>query len=155
MRIPSRYSGGRSRELKLELTPMIDCVFLLMIYFIWSSSFAVVEDVLPSQLSVAAGTGQTTTNDPPPPEADFDNVIVRVLFTGGADPAWTVNNTPVGSLEELRGQLAGIAGIKRDAPVILHPDPEVDLGHVIEVYDLARIVGFEKVQFAASKGLGK
>jgi biopolymer transport protein ExbD len=151
MRVPSRYSGGRSRELKLELTPMIDCVFLLMIYFIWTSSFGIVEDVLPSRLSVIAGTGQTTTNQPPPPEADFDNVVVRVIHTG-AEPAWTVNSTPVGSLEELRGQLAAIAGVKRDAPVILHPDPEVDLGHVIEVYDLARLAGFEKVQFAASQG---
>ncbi len=149
MRIPSRYNG-QTRELKLELTPMIDCVFLLMVYFIWTSSFGIVEEVLPSRLSVAAGTGQTTTDEPPPPEADFDNVIVRVLFTG-AEPAWTVNNTPVGSLEELRGQLAAIAAIKRDAPVILHPDPEVDLGHVIEVYDIARVVGFEQVQFAASK----
>jgi biopolymer transport protein ExbD len=129
---------------------MIDCVFLLMVYFIWTSSFDVVENVLPSRLSIAAGTSQTPTNEPPPPEADFDDVIVRVLYTG-AEPAWTVNETPVGSLDDLRGQLATIAGIKRDAPVILHPDPEVDLGSVIEVYDLARIVGFERVQFAASR----
>lgn len=152
MKIPSRYSGGKGRELKLELTPMIDCVFLLMVYFIWTSSFGIVEDILPSRLSVAAGTSQTPTNEPPPPEADFENVVVRVLHTG-AEPAWTVNSVPVGSLEELRGQLATIAGIKRDAPVILHPDPEVDLGYVIEVYDLARVVGFERVQFAASKPL--
>jgi biopolymer transport protein ExbD len=152
MRIPSRYSSGRARELKLELTPMIDCVFLLMVYFIWTSGFGIVENILPSRLSVAAGTSQTPTNEPPPPEADFDNIIVRILYTG-RDPAWTVNETPVGSLEDLRGQLASIAGIKRDAPVILHPDPEVDLGSVIEVYDLARIVGFAKVQFAASKSV--
>jgi biopolymer transport protein ExbD len=152
MRIPSRYSSGRARQLKLELTPMIDCVFLLMVYFIWTSSFAIVENILPSRLSVAAGTSQTPTTDPPPPEADFDNVIVRILYTG-RDPAWTVNESPVGSLEDLRGQLASIAGIKRDAPVILHPDPEVDLGSVIEVYDLSRLVGFEKVQFAASRSV--
>lgn len=150
MRIPSRYNG-KSRELKLELTPMIDCVFLLMVYFIWTSSFGIVEEVLPSRLSVAAGSGQTTIDEPPPPEADFDNVIVRVIDTG-AEPTWTVNNTPVGSLADLRGQLAAIASIKRDAPVILHPDPQVDLGHVIEVYDVARVVGFEKVNFAASRG---
>jgi biopolymer transport protein ExbD len=152
MRVPSRYNAGKSRELKLELTPMIDCVFLLMVYFIWTSSFEIIEDVLPSQLSVAAGTSQTPTNEPPPPEADFDNVVVRVIYTG-AEPSWTVNGTPIGGLADLRGQLATIAGIKRDAPVVLHPDPEVELGHVIEVYDLARIAGFQKVQFAASQGV--
>lgn len=152
MRIPSRHTGGHARELKLELTPMIDCVFLLMVYFIWTSSFAVVEDILPSRLSVAAGVSDTPLDQPPPPEADFDNVVVRLLFTG-AQPAWTVNNVPVGSLADLQAQLGAIANIKRDAPVILHPDPEVDLGHVIEVYDLARIAGFERVQFAASQGV--
>ena len=154
MRVPSRHSSGKSRELKLELTPMIDCVFLLMVYFIWTSSFQVIEDVLPSQLSVAAGTGQSPTNEPPPPEADFDNVLVRVIHTG-AEPSWTVNGTPIGTLADLRGQLAAIAGIKRDAPVVLHPDPEVELGYVIEVYDLARIAGFQKVQFAASQGTSR
>ncbi|MBW8886081.1 MAG: biopolymer transporter ExbD, partial [Planctomycetia bacterium] len=35
MRIPSNYRDRRPVE--LQLTPMIDCVFLLMIYFLWSS----------------------------------------------------------------------------------------------------------------------
>lgn len=151
MRHPSIYAGRRS-GLKIELTPMIDCVFLLMVYFIWTSSFAIIEEVLPSRLSVATGASTQTTPQPPPPDADFDNVVVRLLFTG-AEPTWTVNDTPVASLGELRGQLAAIADIKRDAPVILHPDPEVELGDVIEVYDLARIVGFDRVQFAASQKL--
>lgn len=152
MKIPSAQHGRRS-ELKIELTPMIDCVFLLMIYFIWTSSFAIVEDVLPSRLSVAAGTSATpTTQAPPPPDADFDNVVVRILYTGGA-PDWTVNDAPVGSLADLRAHLRAIAGIKNDAPVILHPDPEVDLGNVIEAYDAARIAGFERVQFAASQSV--
>lgn len=154
MRIPSRYSRGRRGNLKLELTPMIDCVFLLMVYFIWTSSFAIVEDVLPSRLSVAAGTTNQPVDEPPPPEADFDNVVVRILYTG-AEPTWTINDTPVPSLAGVRGQLEAIAGIKRDAPVILHPDPEVELGDVIEVYDVARIVGFDRVQFAASAVAGR
>ena len=41
------------------------------------------------------------------------NVIVRVLHTG-AEPAWTVNDVPLGSLQDLRAQLQAIAGIKRD-----------------------------------------
>jgi biopolymer transport protein ExbD len=151
MRVPSRYSG-KSRELKLELTPMIDCVFLLMVYFIWTSSFAIVEDVLPSRLSAVTGTSANPIDQPPPPEADFDNVVVRILYTG-QEPAWTVNGVPVGGLDELRGQLTTIANIKRDAPVVLHPDPEVHLGDVIEVYDVARLVGFDRVQFAASQGV--
>ena len=147
MRRPT-YTARRS-PVDLQLTPMIDCVFLLMIYFIFSSNFDVPEQSLPSQLSAATGSGAASTDTPPPPEADFEDVVVRVLWQGSA-PTWTVNDTPVPSLVALKQSLAQVARIKRNAPVILHPDPEVPLGNVIEVYDISRLVGFEKVQFAAS-----
>jgi biopolymer transport protein ExbD len=151
MRIPSNYRDRRPVE--LQLTPMIDCVFLLMVYFIWSSSFAVAEMSLPSRLSaMPAGSGQTSHGEPPPPEADFPNVVVRVLWNGSR-AIWTVNETPVASLDDLRQMLASIARIKRDAPVILDPASDVPLGDVIDVFDLSRVVGFQKVQFAASADL--
>lgn len=148
MRFPSPFRDQR-KSLELNLTPMIDCVFLLMVYFIWSSSFAIAERSLPSQLSAAQGSGTANPTEPPPPEADFDDIIVRILWTGRG-PAWTVNEAPVASLAELHGTLTTIARIKRDAPVILDPDRNVPLGDVIDVFDLSRLVGFEKVQFAAS-----
>lgn len=151
MKIPSALHGRRS-ELKIELTPMIDCVFLLMVYFIWTSSFAIVEDVLPGHMSAVAGASSVPTNQPPPPEADFDNIVVRVILEDGSS-RWTVNDSPVTTVQQLAAQLRAIAGIKQDVPVILHPDPEVELGDVIEAYDLARQAGFERIQFAASQGM--
>ena len=149
MRVPSPFRD-RPTGVELQLTPMIDCVFLLMVYFIWSSSFAVVEMTLPSRLSAqATGSGAASPADPPPPEADFEDVVVRVVWMGNG-PAWTVNDAPIGSLAELQQRLAAIARIKRDAPVILDPAGEVPLGDVIDVFDLSRLVGFEKVQFATS-----
>jgi biopolymer transport protein ExbD len=148
MRFPSPFRDQR-KGVELQLTPMIDCVFLLMVYFIWSSSFAVVERSLPSRLSAASGGGSASATEPPPPEADFDDIIVRIEWTGSG-PAWQVNGAPAESLAELRGTLASIARIKHDAPVILDPDSSVPLGDVIDVFDLSRLAGFEKVQFAAS-----
>ncbi len=154
MRIPSNFRHRRPVE--LQLTPMIDCVFLLMIYFLWSSSFAIAEMSLPSKLS-AAGTGGSAarTNEPPPAEADFPNVVIRILWNGTA-AVWTVNDVPVSSLDELKQRLASIARIKRDAPIVLDPASDVPLGDVIEVFDLSRLGGFQKIQFAAStEGLGR
>src|SRR4051812_32542987 len=120
MHIPSPFRDRRT-SVELQLTPMIDCVFLLMVYFIWSSSFAVAEMSLPSRLSaMPAGGSQTSAPQPPPPEADFPNVVVRVLWTGSR-AIWTVNEMPVGSLAELRQTLSSIARVKRDAPLILDP----------------------------------
>jgi biopolymer transport protein ExbD len=149
MRIPSPFRDRR-QGVELQLTPMIDCVFLLMIYFLWSSSFAVAEMSMSSKLSPSlSDSGAGNTTQPPPADADFPNVVVRVLWNGVA-PIWTVNEIPVGSLAELRQQLTVIARIKQDAPIILDPASDVPLGDVIDVFDLSRVVGFQKVQFAAS-----
>ncbi|MEX2176427.1 MAG: biopolymer transporter ExbD [Pirellulaceae bacterium] len=150
MRWPSPFRDRR-KSVELQLTPMIDCVFLLMIYFIWSASFAVAEKMLPSELTAASKSASGNANVPPPPAADFDDIVVRIEWTP-AGPAWKVNDVPSASLAELRATLATIADIKRDAPIILDADPDVPLGDVIDVFDLSRVVGFAKVQFAASVG---
>lgn len=133
------------------MTPLIDVVFLLLVFFIWTASSQIAESVLPSSVSMAAGTQPSDAPITPPPEADFDNVVVRILLVEGR-PAWQVNDTPLVSLAAVRDTLAAIAAIKPDAPVILHPDPPVPLGDVIDVYDLSRQQGFDKVQFAAADG---
>jgi biopolymer transport protein ExbD len=148
MRWPSPFRDRRA-SVELQLTPMIDCVFLLMVYFLWSSSFAIVELSLPSELSAQSGSGPASPDVPPPPEADFDRIVVRVLATESG-PAWQVNDSPVASFTELRTTLAAIARIKRDAPVVLEPDSAVPLGDVIDVFDLSRLAGLEKIQFATS-----
>jgi biopolymer transport protein ExbD len=148
MRIPSNFRYRRPVE--LQLTPMIDCVFLLMIYFLWSSSFAIAEMSLPSKLSApSAGGSAPRANEPPSPEADFPNIVVRILWNGSAS-VWTVNDAPVGSIDDLKQRLTSIARIKRDAPIVLDPANDVPLGDVIEVFDLSRLVGFHKIQFAVS-----
>ena len=149
MRWPSPFRDRR-KEVELQLTPMIDCVFLLMIYFLWSSSFAVAERILPSELSAARGSGPGSPTEPPPPEADFEDLVVRIRWTDSG-PAWDVNGSPQPSLAQMQKLLTTIARIKRDAPVILHPDPNVPLSDVIDVLDASRLAGFEKVQLAASE----
>ncbi len=149
MRLASSYNAGR-KPMDLQMTPMIDCVFLLLVYFIWSTSFIAPEYILPGELSAAPPVkGGTGGNEAPPPEADFDDVVVRLRGTAGK-VAWEVNDTAVPDLPALQANLARIAKIKSDAPVILHPEPEVPLGEVIDVYDVARQVGFVKIQFATN-----
>lgn len=149
MRPPSMLSGRG--DLTLNMTPMIDVVFLLLIFFVWTTGSQVAEFLLPSKLSAATGSGPPSEHEPPPPEADFDDVVVRVLWQEGR-PAWLVNDAPQTSLADVKAKLASIARIKRDAPVVLHPDADVPLGHVIDVYDISRLAGFEQIQFAASQG---
>lgn len=150
MRRPSSFSANRS-PIELNMTPMIDCVFLLMVYFIWSSNFLPLEYLLPGQLSALPSSGGgVSSNDPPPPEKDFDDIVVRIVQSDEG-LQWKVNDVELGSLNELATQLNRIAAIKTDAPVILHPDEDVSVGDVIDVFDLARGVGFAKIQFATGE----
>lgn len=147
MRRPSVFHRDQS-GLEIKMTPMIDVVFLLLVFFVWTASFHAVEYLLPSSLSQQLGNASVI--DSPPPEAEFEDVIVRILWQDD-QVVWQVNGQDVLSLDEVKQRLQLVAGIKTDAPVILHPDEEVPVGDVIDVYDISRIAGFDKIQFAIAQ----
>ncbi len=60
MKIPHSLAGRR--EFSVSMTPMIDVVFLLLIFFVCKASFQIAEAVLPSPLA----TGGTTAVELPP-----------------------------------------------------------------------------------------
>ena len=137
-------------DLDATMTPMIDVVFLLLIFFVWTASFQIVERVLPGNVAQQAGTAAAPPDQPPPPQADFDEIVVRIFWREGR-PAWQVNDIPLPDRRSVVDRLRRIAEIQTEAPVILHPDPQVPLGDAIEIYDQARLAGFSKVAFAATE----
>ena len=149
MRRPSVYTDRRS-PLDIKLTPMIDVVFLLLIFFVWTSSFNVVEFALQSNVSDATAGAETEPPERPPAEIDFDNVVVRIVWIDG-QPGWRINDESIPALGEVRRRLDAIFQANEAAPVIIHPDPDTPLNHVIAVYDISRLIGFEKVNLAATE----
>lgn len=146
MKRASIFSQRRA-GLDVKMTPMIDVVFLLLIFFVWTASFQIVEQVLPSQLSAATGNESTAADKPPPPEADFDEVVIKVGWDG-ANPTWQINDDVVESLAGVRERLRTIAAIKADAPIFVLPDQAAPMLHVIDVYDAARLENFQQVKLA-------
>lgn len=149
MRRPSVFHRNQG-ELEIKMTPMIDVVFLLLVFFVWTASFHAVEYLLPSSLSQQLGNAAVIESQAPPPEAEFEDVVVRMLWQDD-HVTWQVNGQDVLSLDEVKQRLQLVAGIKADAPVILHPDEGVPVGDVIDVYDISRIAGFDKIQFAIAQ----
>ena len=147
MRLPNSFQH-RESEIDVTMTPMIDVVFLLLVFFVWTASFLAVEYSLPSELSTQAGTTKVDMTDPPP-EIDIENIVIRIIAIG-SDVQFSVDSVVVPSKVELQQKINGIAQTTTDAPIILHPDSQVPLGPVIEVYDMAKVAGFEKVSFAVN-----
>ena len=139
----------RDGTLEVAMTPMIDVVFMLLIFFVWTASFHVAELILPSSL-VTQNEGQGITQLDPELE-DLERVVVR-LGWDGINPKWTVNDMPVSTFDAVRERLRMVAKIKATLPVLVDPSPDIPLGHVIDVYDAAKLAGFQNVQFATPAG---
>lgn len=156
MRRPSPLlQRGKETDLDSAMTPMIDVVFLLLVFFVWTASFHIVEQILDSKMSAQMGSDPLENVDPPP-EKDFEDVVVRIDWDGQA-PSWSINGQPLGSLEALGEQLQTISNLQTNSDpqtnspkVILDPRPVVPLGYVIEAYDIAKLAGFAEVSFAVN-----
>jgi biopolymer transport protein ExbD len=144
MRLPTHHDRRHS---DIAMTPMIDVVFLLMIFFICTASFQLAEELLPTSLAVTSGSSAPAPVDL---ESDLERLVVQAAWADGTT-RWSVNQRPCASLAEVRQVLRAAAEIDRELPVILDVAGEVPLGAMIDVYDMCRLEGFEKIQFAAQR----
>jgi biopolymer transport protein ExbD len=147
MRIPSHHDNLSARR-DATMTPMIDVVFLLLIFFLCTASFQISEQMLPSAVRIASGEG-TDDVDIPPELEDLEQIVVKILWQDG-QPRWQVNREPKATLQQVADVLTDAAAIDTAVPVILDVAGPVPLEHVIEAYDVSRSIGFSKIQFAAS-----
>jgi biopolymer transport protein ExbD len=148
MRVPSRHDNER-QPLEVKMTPMIDVIFLLLIFFVSTSSFQPPEEVLPTNMSLPGSTSETVQIDPL--EEDLDEIVVNVVWRQGG-PRWQVNQREYLQLNQVRAVLSAIAGFQADLPVILDVEGVVPMENVIDVYDLCRQIGLQRIQFAAAAG---
>ena len=134
------------------MTPMIDVIFLLLVFFVCTASFQAVEQILPTTLSLP---GSVEAVEPVDPEMlDLDEVVVRLGWENGR-PSWKIENRRFISLAELERTIAALAEAKADLPVILDPDAAVPMEHVIDLYDACRKAGLQTIRFAAEDGTPK
>jgi biopolymer transport protein ExbD len=166
MKLPLQSLRDRT-TLEIQMTPLIDVVFLLLVFFVWTAGFQIAERLLPSSVSAetppppatetpAGGSPGTATaatpsaaEPAPPPEADFERLVIRIDMVA-ASPRWRINGEPLDSVAAILEKLRRIATITQDVPVILHPDGDVPLRYVIQIYDAVQAIGFAKVSMAAT-----
>jgi biopolymer transport protein ExbD len=136
MKIPTRAMGP---GLKFNLTPMIDVVFNLIIFFLVASHFARSEALEQVDLPAAAGARN-----------DADPALVRVAITVDRAGSLLVGGQNVG-LPELKRELAAAAAQARpaDVEVRLRVDRGVPWSQLGPVLSECAAAGLTRVRFAA------
>jgi biopolymer transport protein ExbD len=146
MRIPSYRNHTDSRS-DQTMTPMIDVVFLLLIFFVCASVGQVRESVLPTEL--AGGSIESLQVLQPPPPHPLGKVWLNVLHTSEGKSVVEMNKQKYTDFSQLKGKLMDLAELAPEIPVILDIEPDVVLEEMIHVFDICRAAGFESISFAA------
>ncbi len=135
------------------MTPMIDVVFLLLIFFLTTSSFEIIEQFLPSGISDQGilATGQAENLPPPETVTDVSDCIIKIRTKPGDDQSYTYefNGALIDGPQVIFQRLRAIISVRADVPIIVDPDDKVSIASAVEIYDTARAAGGLRVYFAA------
>jgi biopolymer transport protein ExbD len=145
---------GRPRTpVELMMTPMIDVVFLLLVFFLATSTFQIVEMAMPGGITKdaapATASGSDATDEPPEPSMAETDVIVSIEMDAEFQPIFKVNAAAIGGLPELKQRLQRIIAVKNDVPIVIDPNNDVPLGFAIAAFDNARAAGAIRVFLVA------
>lgn len=125
-----------SEEPDVNLTPMIDVVFLLLLFFMVSTSF-IRESSLKVDLPEASGQAMAEQETP-------IDIIIR------ANGEVLVNDTPiaVATRDALRDLLKTTAGDNADPHIIISADANAEYQHIVTAMDAAQLLGFTRLTLA-------
>lgn len=123
------------RSAAVPLAPMIDILFLLLIFFVTTSSFRAAEQQIDVNLPAAEASD--------PAEARPSEVVVNVRGDG------TILIGPAEyELDTLRQTLASLVADYPDEHLIIRGDRQTAYERIIQVMDAARSAGVRHIYFA-------
>jgi len=136
------------RVASLQLTSLLDLVFLLLIFFVLTSAYQVSEGVLPAEMPSGADSGPEPVSQP---------LVIELKSTGGDDLRIYLARmqTPIDPRElrwELQSLRYGSGGSRAvfmaDDPVVIQADDAVRWEHIVNAVNAARHAGYKRVTFA-------
>ena len=134
-----RLQRPRREEPEVNLTSLIDVVFLLLIFFMISTTFNRETEI---KIDLPKATGQK-----------FEQAQHSVEISIDAKGRYYVNQTPVVNtqIETLMRAIKSAAGDAKDPQVILSADRMTPHQAVITAMDAARQLGFAHLTFTTTK----
>ncbi|MDX1696807.1 MAG: biopolymer transporter ExbD [Thiohalobacterales bacterium] len=134
---------GESDEPDVNLTPLIDVVFLLLIFFMVSTTF---EHQSRIQVELPEASAEPTT-----PDEESLEIIVDAqgrYFIGEEQ----VLNT---QLKTLKAAISKVIGDREDVPVIVRADANSPHQSVVTVLDATSQLGLTRISLATTRPAGE
>ena len=131
----------RPDPLRIDLTPLIDVVFLMLIFFMVSTTFDKQTQLKVDLPSAASGERQERSHD-------------KIAVTIDAKGHFYVNDRELVSHDAATLQRAfeKIAGGRTDIPVIVTGDRKAPIQAMVTVMDVAARLGMSRLSVTAGRG---
>jgi biopolymer transport protein ExbD len=124
----------RQDETGLDMTPMLDVVFIMLIFFIVTTSF-----VKKSGITVNTPKAQTASKQ------ESANIFIGITRAG---EVW-IDNRPV-DVRSVRVIVARLHAESPEGAVVIQSDEDAATRMLVNVMDQVRLAGIEKIAIAAS-----
>ena len=136
MRRSNATLGGDEEENEINLTPMLDVVFIMLIFFIVTATFV---------KEVGLDVNQPDDDKPKTIDPDKKSIVVRIssrdrIIIAQRDVDW----------RSVRANIERLHAGNPEEPVIIQPHPESTTDAMIHVMDSARQAGVFNVSLAAN-----
>lgn len=121
-------------EAEINITPMLDIVFIMLIFFIVTTSFV---------KEIAMDVNRPS--NAPVKEKDLSDVIAIEILPSGE----ILVQKRLTDIRAVRANIESALASKPDATVVVISDRDADAGLLVQVIDQARVAGAESVSLAA------
>ena len=132
MRSDSRNRRANEED-GVDLTPMLDVVFIMLIFFIVTASF------------IKERAIDISRPDAPPTTTESKSILVTIT---ASDQIWM--GLRLIDIRSIRANVERMLAENPEAPVVVNADAESTNGIFVTVLDQARLAGAMKVSLAAT-----
>jgi len=130
----------RRRSLNVNITPLIDVVFLLLIFFMVSTTFE-------RQSEIQIELPRADTEQEPEKELDYIDITIDRQGVFYVDQREVVNT----SVDTLRRALRKALGEREPLPVLISADAQTPHQAVITAMDASGRAGLNRITFATAR----
>lgn len=133
MRFKHHIKSSKAGIEEINVAPLIDVIFQLLIFFMLSSSFTF-------QSGIRVKLPKAVTSD----VIQEENLIISIT----SEDVIYLNNT-VFTIKELQKEIGDAVKDKR--PILIKVDRRASMGRIVDIWDLCRKMGAEQINIATNK----